>query len=62
MEKRKVEEKVRESEGHTLTFLTLVTVRVTGEEPQLKVITPPVATALVKAASVQLAAVPVPTY
>lgn len=44
-----------------VTFLTLVTVRVTGEVPQLKVITPPAAIAVVNAASVQLAGVPVPT-
>jgi hypothetical protein len=45
-----------------VTFFTLVTVRVTGEVPQLKVMIPPIAIALVNAASVQLAGVPVPTY
>jgi hypothetical protein len=44
-----------------VTFLTFVTVIVTGEDPQLKVIIPPIAMALVKADSLQLVGVPVPT-
>jgi hypothetical protein len=43
------------------TFAVLVIVIVTGSAPQLKVVTPPCATALTTAADVQLAAVPLPT-